>query len=125
MRPGLALSVFLLSTLLPVACVERPQSPNWQVELRLVPEAPRPLEEATFAVRVQARTGEAVTGAEVEVELWQGSERTGENRLRLRETQAGIYTAPGKFPLPDDWQVEVRVEKGAQHQAKEFRFAVR
>lgn len=117
-------SVFALSSLLLAACGERPQMPNWQVELRLVPEKPRPMEEATFAVRVQTRMGEAVTGAAVEVDLSMPSHRMGENRVRARETEAGIYTGRGQFTMPGTWQVEVRVEKGSHRQVEQFRFQV-
>lgn len=116
--------LFALSSLLLAGCAERPQMPNWRVELRLLPEKPRPMEEATFAVRVQTRLGEAVTRAAVEVELSMPSHRMGENRFRARETEAGIYTGSGKFTMPGAWQVEVRVEKGGHRQLEQFRFQV-
>lgn len=111
--------------LLLVACGERPQSPHWQVALELVPASPRPMEEVTFVVRIKTRADEALTGAEVEVDLSMPSHRMGENRFRARETEAGTYRGTGKFTMPGEWQVEARVEKGGQQQVEEFRFDVK
>jgi nitrogen fixation protein FixH len=108
-----------------VGCGERPQSPNWQVALELVPASPRPMEEVTFVVRIKTRADEALTGAEVEVELSMPSHRMGENRFRARETEAGVYRGTGKFTMPGEWQVEARVEKGGQRQVEEFRFDIK
>lgn len=107
-----------------VGCAERPQAPNWQVELRLLPEAPRPMEDVTFAVRLRTPLGEAVTRAEVEFDLSMAGHRMGENRMRLRESEAGIYTGTGRFTMPGEWQVEVRIRKGGHQQAELFRFQI-
>jgi nitrogen fixation protein FixH len=112
--------VLVLTGLLAAACSERPQAPNWQVELQLEPAAPRPAEEVRFAARVRTLAGESVTGAAVEFDLSMPGHRMGENRFRARETEAGIYTGRGRFTMPGTWQVEVRIRRGAQRQTNEF-----
>lgn len=125
MRKLLLTSLVALSgVLLFVACAERPQQPNWRVDLRLVPEAPQPMEETTFAVRLQAPTGEMVTGASVEFDLSMLGHQMGENRFRARETEAGLYTGQGRFAMPGDWQVQLRIEKGRQRQFALFHFQI-
>jgi nitrogen fixation protein FixH len=125
MRSTLAVALLFFLGVCLVGCLERPQAPNWKLELRVVPDPPRPLEESTFAVRLRSVTDEAVTGARVEADLSMPSHRMGENRVALRETEAGIYTGTGRFTMPGEWRVEIRVEKGDHRRVEQFHFAVR
>ncbi len=81
--------------------------------------------ETPLTVKVSDAKGKPVTGAEVETILTMVDMDHGEFKEAAKAVKPGVYKATQKFIMTGDWQIEVRVKRGAQTASQKFRYEVK
>jgi len=97
---------------------------NWKIQYEL-PTKVLANYDTPLTVKVSDAKGKPVDGAEVETVLTMVDMDHGEFKEAAKAEKPGIYKANQKFIMVGDWQIEVRVKKGAQTASQKFRYEVK
>ncbi len=117
------LALFGAATLLLAQATKAPKA-NWKIQYEL-PAKVQANYDTPLTVKVSDAKGKPVDGAEVETILTMVDMDHGEFKEYAKPEKPGIYKASQKFVMAGDWQIEVRVKKGAQSASQKFRYEVK
>jgi uncharacterized iron-regulated membrane protein len=94
---------------------------NWNVTLTLTPYPPVSFQQTTFDITVTDEKGNAVSDAEIVLDLTMPSMWMPSNKPQAQSLGAGKYQAIGRFTMRGDWQIAVIVERGSEKQTAYFK----
>ena len=116
----------ILLLVLCAGCAPRPttlaeaRNPQMNLTLEMTPRPPRSLDPTALTVRVMDARTKAVGGATVLLHLDMPAMAMGQNEVKARETQAGVYVGTGRFTMAGAWRVTVTASKGSERAAQVF-----
>ncbi len=94
---------------------------NWNVTLALTPYPPVSFQTTTFDITITDERGNAISDAQVSLDLTMPSMWMPSNKPQAQSLGAGRYQAAGRFTMRGAWQIAVIVQRGAEKQTAYFR----
>lgn len=90
------------------------------VTLALTPYPPVGWQEASFDVTLTDGQGQAITDAQISLDLTMPAMPMPQNTVVAQHTSTGFYHGTGRFTMRGLWRIEVIIERGGQKQSVMF-----
>ncbi len=93
---------------------------NLNVTLELNPYPPTAFKKTDFDITLVDDQGQAVTDANISLDMTMPGMRMPPNKLEALHTGSGLYQAAGMFTMRDLWRIEVIILRGGEKQSAFF-----
>ena len=97
---------------------------NLNVTLALTPFPPVSFQQTTFDITITDEKGNAVSDAQVSLDLTMPSMWMPSNKPQAQSLGTGKYQATGRFTMRGGWQIAVIVERGSEKQTAFFQLGL-
>lgn len=82
-------------------------------------EKPRAGQPAVFSISVKDKSGQPISGAQVEVTFLRAADKTKDKAIALPESTAGTYGQSVQLDEPGSWTIVLRIKRGEEvHEVK-------
>jgi len=98
-------------------------TPGTSATLRIDPNPPTPMQEATLELTLRDGQGRAILGASVQLDLTMPGMQMPVNQPQVTEVGRGVYRARAMFTMAGEWEVRADVNHGGEQ--LEFTFPLR